>query len=262
MKRPIYLLLVAILITSMLTGCGSEETNTNDPLAQMSKEELLEYSKVLENDLASAYVKIDEMEQKMTGIFGEETQTAGITEFSDNSGRMTLVTLDDTIKLPKPFEFPVSTQSYNASAISITDNVYVKPSPNWTISLSGTQIDLYHSGSKISGIIKVGNRDKTQKSPQISEIKDTIIEFFNSMPQTTVQTSKIYTNETWAGTDAVAKTFIDEEDAQIRCGMFSLGDTNITYFFSYKGQPDSGKDELVLTLLQTMTIFGQPLRIE
>lgn len=259
MKRLVCLLMVVITAFSLLSGCSNGD---EDPLAGYSKEEVIEYAHSLELQNNELFQQTQELQEKMTGIIGEDTETAAIKEFSDNSGRLTLVTLDDIIKLPAPLEYPNSTQSYNASKIAVTDNVYVKPSSNWSISLTGTQIELYHKESKISGIIKIGARDRTKDDITTDMLETTLTEFFNLMPQTTLKTSKIYLDDIWAGTDASARTFIDEEDAQLRCGLLGLGDLNMTYFFCYKGQQDSSKDELIITLLQTIEFMGQPLRLE
>lgn len=261
MKRILSLLLVVVSMLGVLSGCGGKE-NSEDPLAGYSNEELIQYAHELEAQSNQAYLQIEELKEQLTGIQGETSQSAAITEFSDNSGRLTLTTVDGMVNLPVGFEYPSSNQSYNVSSVSLTDNVYVKPSSNWTIALSGTQIDLYHESSKISGIIKVGLRDRTKPAVTGTDLDNAINTFFESMPQTTLVKGRIYLDDDWAGTDVQASSFVDEEDVRLRCGMLGLGDINITYMFSYKGQQDLSKDELILSLLQTMTVLNQPLRIE
>lgn len=258
-KRICILGIVTSLILSTLSGCAG---SSDDPLSDLSKSELIDKANSLQTELDGTYALIAELQDKMTGIIGTEEDTAAITEFSDNSGRLTLQSVDDTVTFPQPFEYPASTQTYNASAISLTDSVYIKPSANWVVRLSGTQIDLYHSESDISGIIKIGQRDATQKTPTIDEVNSTVLNFFESMPQTKVKLGKIYLDQNWLGCDASASTFIDESEAEVRCGMVGVSNTNITYMFVYDGQQDSGKDELIVTLLQTLNVFGQQFRIE
>lgn len=257
-KRICTLIIATCCLMTTLSGCNKE----TDPLSSLSKDELIAKVNSIQAELDGSYTLIEELQDKMKGIIDTEEDTAGITEFSDNSGRLTLQSVDDKVTLPQPFEYPASTQTYNASTISLTDSVYIKPSANWVVRLSGTQIDFYHSESDISGIIKIGQRDMTQKTPLVEEITNTILTFFESMPQTTVRTSKIYLEQNWLGTDASASTFIDEAEAEIRCGMVGISNTNITYMFVYGGQQDYGKDELIVTLLQTMNVYGQQFRIE
>lgn len=253
-------MLSILSISTILTGC--KDKGEVDPLQEMSKDELISYVRTLETESNTSFERIAELEELLRGIQGEDEATGAITEFSDGTGRLTLNSLDKMVQLPAPFEYPRSTQSYNASTVNITDNISVKPSSNWVVSLTGTQVEFEHTSSKISGIIKVSNVDKTQKRIPTEELTDYINEFFTSMPPETIKFSRVYVDSNWMGMDASAHTFINEEDAQLRCGMVGYGDICITYMFCYKGQEDEAKNELVLTLLQTMNIYTKALRVE
>ena len=43
--------------------------------------------------------------------------------------------------------------------------------------------------------------------------------------------------------------------------MIGSGSVAVTYMFYYSGEQDSAKDELVLNLLQTMTVLSGEIRI-
>lgn len=248
------------MITGLLTGCGNSEEK--DPLLSSSKKDLVSYIRNLEKMSEDDGARIEELEKMLKGIQGETVEKAAITEFSDGTGRLTLNSLDTMVSLPTPFEYPNSSQSYNTSTVNISNNISVKPSPNWVAKLSGTQVEFQHSSSEISGIIKVGKIDSTAEKVQVSSLTDHINEFFSSMPPANITYKRLYVNQNWMGMDASAHTFIDEEDAMLRCGMIGFSDVCITYMFAYKGEADTSKDELILTLLQTMQIYSNELRIE
>lgn len=259
-KRLVALVLSIVMITGLMTGCSSK--GEKDPLLDNSKEDLVMYIRNLEKISEEDSARIEELETMLKGVQGETVETSAIKEFSDGTGRETLTSIDSMVTLPVPFEYPNASQSYNTSAVSISDNITVKPSPNWTVKLSGTQVDFQHTGSNISGIIKVGKIDSTAEKVQVSSLTDHINEFFSNMPPANITYKRLYVNQNWMGMDASAHTFIDEEDAQLRCGMIGFSDVCITYMFAYKGEADSSKDELILTLLQTMQIYSNELRIE
>lgn len=259
MKRVLSLIMVAITIFS-LTSCGSKDS---DELSKYSKTELIEMVHEMEDTAIVMSDRIDSLEEMLKGVQGEEVKGSGITEFNDGTGRLTLNSIDSVVELPKPFEYPKSVQYYNNSSISLDDGITIKPSSNWIVSLSGTQINLQHNSSEIYGVITIGGFDKADRNkPAASDLNDSINEFFESMPPETISMSRIFVDSNWCGTNAKAHTFIDQEDAQIRCGFFGFGDLNITYWFAYKGLEDPSKDELIITLMQTMKIYKNNLRIE
>ena len=258
--KDIIAIVIATVIILSISGCKKNENE--DPLMSESKESLVSIIRALQSDNESAGKRISELETMLRGIQGSEIEKAAITEFSDGTGRLTLNSSNGMVKLPEPFEYPNSIQTYNVSSLKLYDNIYVKPSSNWIVTLSGTQIILEYPESGVSGIIKVGKIDGTQENVKVAELSSYIDKFFESMPPETITYNRIYVAETWRGMDARAHTFIDEEDAQLRCGMIGIGENCVTYFFAYKGDQSSINDELIQNLLQTLTINSNALRIE
>lgn len=263
MKKILAIILATLTIVS-LSGCGGND----DPLSKMSKKELIEeiencYAKSTEDDdtIVELEERIDELETMLRGVQGEDVKTAAITEFSDGTGRLTLNSIDSIVQLPVPFEYPHSTQYQDYSSVNLTDVAKIKPSFNWIVKVDGTEIHLEHTESQISGVFKIGGFDPMFKV-KVDELKDSINTFFESMPPETITYKRIYYNSIWAGQDAQASTFINEEPAQIRCGLVNAGNSNISYFIVYKGERDSSKDELILNLLKSITIGSNQLLIE
>lgn len=259
-KRILAVILALAAMTSLLTACSKDENA--DPLLEEDKEFLVESIRMLESDVDSAYLRIEELETMLKGVQGETVKKAAITEFSDGTGRETMNSFDSIVTLPVPFEYPNSVQSYNTSAVSVSESVNIKPSSNWMVNLSGTEVQLEHTSSKISGVIKVGAIDRLAERVQVAALTEHMNTFFSNLPPENITYKRLYVNANWMGMDASSHTFIDEEDAQLRCGMLGYGDLCVTYMFAYKGEADSSKDELILTLLQTMKIMNQELRVE
>lgn len=251
-KKLIASLIVCTATFSLLTGCFGK---SEDPLASESKDNLITYIKQLEQENT-------DLDNKLKGVQTDDVETAAISQFSDGTGRLTLNSVDKIVTLPTPFEYPTSLQSYNASAIELTDSITIKPSSNWAISLTGTEVQLEHSNG-ISGVIKIGNIDTNAEIDTVVEdLQPYISGFFNTMPPETIKYTKIYVDTDWKGMDASANTFINEKDAQLRCGMIGYNELCITYMFAYIGEQDASKDELILSLLQTMKVYDKELRVE
>jgi hypothetical protein len=260
MKKVIALLLASVMMLS-LTSCGKNEDE--DPLMELSKEELIEMYYSSEADKEYYIEELDKARETIVGIQGEETQPVGVTTFSATDERLTLWTQDGVIELPVEFKFPYSTQTSNTSSINISEKITIKPSSNWDIRINGTEVDLYHTGSAIRGVIKVAAVSQlANEQVTASDLQDTINEFFTNMPPETISYNKLFVNGTWVGMNAQAHTFIDTEDSYIVCGMLKSGDSCVTYMFIYEGEYSSANNELILNLMKSMTLYGNALSIE
>lgn len=259
--KAMALTLACLSMIGVLTGCKDAD---RDPLLDEDKETLVAEIHNLEISYNDSLTRILELEEMLRGVQGEEVEKAAVTEFSDGTGRLTLNSVDSIVKLPIPFSYPNSAQFYNTSTVNISDVLNIKPSSNWTINLNGTELNLSHSSSEISGVIKVGSINKLagETRVKVEELTPHMNTFFESMPPETINYKRVYVNKNWMGMDATTHTFIDESDASIRCGLIGFGDICVTYFFAYKGESDPSKNELILNLLQTMSLYDQEVRIE
>ena len=252
-KKLIALGLIATLVT--LTGCGKNDGS----LDSMSKSELVELANSQMTELEQAYTKIEEAEKLLKGIQGEEVPSAAISAMGDGTGRLTFNSFQNKIIFPKPFEYPGSTQISNTASVNITQSLNVAPTNNWALKLSGTTLELEHT-SGISGKITAG--EIRELYPRETMQDEVFTQFFAELPPDTVKYSKLFLDDNWWGLQAMSPTFIDSEDAFLRVGMAGIGEQCFTYSFVYKGKQDAGKDEVILTLLKTMKLFGQTLRVE
>lgn len=259
-NRQIAVMLSLVMIFSLsMTGCKDENA---DPLMSNSKEQLIEMIHDLEYQKSVIEGENIELAEKMKGIQTEEVKQAGITEFSDGTGRLTLNSIDTIVKLPLTFGYPMSTQYPNNSTVNLTEGISIKPSSNWIVNISGTQVNLQHSSSNISGNITIGGFESKNNRPRVEDLNAHINEYFSNMPPDNLNTSRIYVDKTWSGINVKTHTFIDEKDAQLRCGLIGYGDINITYLFAYTGEENPSNDELISNLLQTMQIYKNDVKIE
>ena len=257
MKKVLVVSLVLVMSLS-LVACG----NSDDPLSKYSKQDLIRYAHSIESDVDKLNDMVDDLNQKLVGVYGEDERLAAITEFSDGTGRKTLHSVDGKVELPATFSYPNSHQGYSTALIQLGNGMTIRPSSNWEVQLNGSEITLHHAVEDINGLIVVGGIDTSKELVKAEELKDVIAKFFEEMPPVTVSYSRIYYDTNWCGEDAKASTFIDEDEAQIRCGMLRYGELSIIYMFEYKGTQNSSKDELVLNTLQSLSVSGVNIKFE
>lgn len=255
-KKARIALVLLIALALILVGCGKKN---DGPFGDLNKSELIVLATNQMDELNEAYTRIDEVEGLLRGIQDEEVPSAAISVMNDGTGRLTFNSFHNKIIFPTPFEYPGSTQISNTASVNITKSLKVAPTSNWALRLKGTELELEHS-SGISGTIKAGMiKEMFPREPMQEEI---FAPFFEELPPDTVKYSKLFLDDNWFGLQAMTPTFIDSEEAYLRMGMLGIGEQCFTYSFVYKGKPDAGKDEIVLSLLNTIEMFDQNLRVE
>lgn len=255
MIKKIVAIVCLIGIAGSTVGCNKNE----DPLSKLSKKELIAQCNAQNQQLQDNQVKIEELQTKLKGIQEDQQPTSAIVEIQDGTGRLTFKSdKDNMISFPKPLEYPNASQAPNTSSINIAEHVSIVPTINWIAKLNGTELQLQHD-SGITGTIKVGKIDSIVKR---EELQPLLSEFFSNLPPETIVYSKLFLGDNNWGIEGKAPTKINEKDAYIRCGMLGIGEISFTYAFVYQGKQDNTKDETILTLLKTMKILGQQLRIE
>lgn len=260
--KRITALLICLVTSISLVGCNKDENE--NPMMDLSKEDLVAYIESLESDVADLEERNEELEVLMAGIQGEEIVVPAISEFSDGTGRTTLNTVDSRITLPTEFTYPHSVQTLSSSCVQISDKITINPNANWVVSVNGTTVDIEHVSSQISGQFVIGELDVPhgEEAVRADGLTDVLSKFFESMPPENIKYTRIYVKDKWVGMDTYSHTFIDEKDAYLRCGMLAQGDTTLCYMFVYKGSQDVSKDELILNILKGMKINGNNLVIE
>lgn len=257
--RKIALALAVISIIS-LAGCKDEN---QDPLLSESKESLVSMIHSNEETIISLNDKITELDQLLKGIQGEKVETSGIEEMDDGTGRLTFVSVDGLIKFPVEFNYPGATQATNESTrVNINETFSFKPTSNWLVKVDGASVTLYHE-SGISGKITAGKRDKQVQKTTLEDVKTYMNEsFFSELPPEQIQYSSLFIDGTEFGWDAQSHTFIDSKDARLRCGLLGYSDQSLQYFFVYGGEQDSAKDEVIISLLNTVSAWNKAISIK
>lgn len=264
--KKIMSLTLAILVVTSLVGCAKK--GEKDPLLSEKKASLVEKIHGLEEEIeyrdfteAQDADRIKELEEMLRGISSETTNNSELKTF-DKTGKLTMYSNDDIVTLPQALVYPRSVQSSNSSMVMVSKDVSVKPSSNWIVKFNANEAILQHS-SGITGKIIVGTIDRQLGTiPTVDEIKEAISTFFSTLPPDNVTYNRVYIGNTLhSGYDAMSKTIVDEKPGFIRCGLIGNGTISVTYFFFYEGEPDTSKDELIMTLLQTMTILNGEVKI-
>lgn len=258
-KHRVVAMLLSFTMILTLGGCKSDEDI--DPLMKETKESLVKMVNDMNTELVDCYTKISDLETMLKGVQGEEEPTSAISEMSDGTGRLTFNTVDGMITLPVPFNYPNAQQAPNTASINVSDAVKVTPTSNWTAVLTGTKLELSHT-SGIAGTITVGLLDRDAQKVQTSELQEHMTQWFTNLPPETIKYTRLYLNDNWLGIDATSHTFIDEKDAMIRCGIAKSGENSLQYFFVYSGEQDVAKDEVVLSLIKTISVWNNKLSVE
>lgn len=253
MKKAICFLMISIMALSV-TGCGKK-----DSFDKMGKKELANLARTNTKTLADKDIRIQELEVLLKGIQEVNGPTAAISTIDDGTGRLTFNSINGKIIFPKPFEYPGSTQAPNTSSINITSTLSISPTNNWITVLDGTTLELNHT-NKISGLIKAGYITEMYDREKLQD--EVMNEFFADFPPDKITYSKLFLNDQWWGLEGKTETIIEKKPAYIRCGMLGLGEQSFVYMFVYEGKQDAGKDETIVSLLKTMKMLGQSLRIE
>lgn len=254
-KKLACLMLASTLVVA--SGCSKSD----DPLMAESKESLVNMVNEMNTELNDNYTRIAELEELLKGVQGEESPEAGIVEIGDGTGRLTFTSVNDTIKLPVEFVYPGSQQAPSTSSVNISEAISIRPTSNWTVKVSGTKIELYHS-SGVSGVITVGTLDREAQKTQAADLQEHLNTFFSKLPPETIKYNRIYLDDYWCGMDAISHTFIDSADAMIRCGLFGYGEVSGQYMFVYTGSQDAAKDEVILSLVKTMKVWNSNISIQ
>lgn len=251
---------LSVALVAGLTACGEDENA--DPLLSESKESLINRLYDYDVQLVNAKTEISNLNEQIKALMQTtSTVSAGVVTLDDGTGRKTFKTVDGLISLPGAWNFPGSEQAPNTSSINVSSTVVVTPTYNWSIQFAGTKIEVYHT-SEVSGLITVGNLGKEAKKYDMTLLQDAIGGYFEQIPYESLNYSRIYVNNEWRGMDVKGTTTVDGDIATLRGGMLSVDETSVQYFFIYADEPDSARDEVILSLIKTLTINKKTISIE
>ena len=254
-KKALSLLLVSTMIILSITGCGAEQ----DPMLKMKKTDIVTSYRSLESSYDELRKENEDLKTMYMGIQSEEAPTAAISITGDGTGRFTFNSVDSKIIFPSSFNYPGAEQSEADGSLSIVNGVTIKTGSNWISKLNGTSLELEHTGG-ISGTVKVGKVSAPYDAAYLQS--DIIAPWLETLPQSTIKYTNIYSNGNMIGVQAATPTLIDSEDAYMIIGMMSMAQYSITYVFVYRGKEDANKAESILNMLNTIQIANAPVSVE
>lgn len=225
-----------------------------------SKSELITVINQNNDDIEAYETKINELETLLAGVQTQTGPTTAISTMEDGTGRKTFNSFEDFIVFPTKLTYPTETQTSNDSYLAVTSQLTLKPSSNWLISMNGTEANLWHENG-IAGKIMVTKVDEMLRNND-DIITESFEPFFAEWPGSEIKYNNIFIDADAKGKDAVTSTIIDEQPAQVRCGVIAAYNTVIKYMFIYTGEDSSVNNELILNLIQSMEFRKQAIRID
>lgn len=256
-KRALGIIICITMVVTIGTGCG-KSSDPND-LHKYSKDQLIDSYNTLNTAYTEQIATNEQLQKQLSALMAEGEVTPAISVVGDGTGRLTFNSTDSKIIFPNTFGYPGSEPITPDGKIYITSSVALKPASNWISRINGSALDIEQSTTGISGTIKI-NQITNGLTPD--SLKEEVLQpWFDQVAYTTVNYSNIFMGGTTVGMQAETPILIDSENAYLICGMAAAGKSTITYVFVYRGSNDSTKDELIKTLINSMTVDGNQITI-
>lgn len=255
-KRLISVLLTVVMLVSMLSGCGGSD----DEMSKLSKAEIIEQYRNLENAYTDIANQLGETQASLDALASDGKVVEAITTVGDGTGRFTFNSTDSKIIFPNSFVYPNASAIVPDGRVTITSGVTVSPSSTWILRTNGSALELEQSTNGISGTIKVNLVSEQLPVEQLQT--DVLQPWFDSVSYQGVNYTNIFVGESAYGSQAETPIMIDSENAYLICGMVALGSYSVTYIFVYRGNSDSTKNELVKSVLNSISINGNNLIVQ
>lgn len=247
--------LIMCMASICLTGCGSELQEQYDQL--VSESDLLR----AENEgLKTEVNTLKSQLQDVAGVKGGKDD--GINEIDTNNKSDNFVNIESkAIKFNETLRYTGMYEAPNSSKIMLSDKVTVNPSNNWVVSMDGTSTKYNHPDG-IIGEIKV--QSIAEVVDDIFIESDMIQPFLDTLDlRVPAYTNKIYVGDIWSGMCCTALINADNEtnSAMLKFGVLGYKDIAIVYCFYYDGEMNSTKTELIDTLVRSMTIDKEQVKV-
>ena len=253
-KKFIACILTASMITSILYGCGQSD----DPVQNLSKAQLVEEYKKLEAQYNATMDQYDTLNKMYNANTNTDNPTSEISVMGDGSGRLTLNSIDSSIIFPESFQYPGTTPVAATGKLDIIENVSVTPGTNWILKMNGSSLEMQHTGG-ISGTILVGSIPSNYDVNQLQY--DVLDPWFQTLGVTPLY-KEIFIQKYPYGVQASAPIMIDSESAYLRCGMVGYAGISLIYIFVYRGPQDSIKDESVMSVINSIAFNKENLTVD
>lgn len=246
---------ILIIGTMAITGCSKERT---DGLYAYSKDELVSAVEQLTANNQNLGDELNDAKSLIAELSGNSSDTAPMSKINSGSSELGFNSFSGNIIIPDGLEYPNSYEVMASADVSIASSIKVSPNKNWVIRMDGNTAQFEHS-SNISGVFEARG---VSKFCDANEIKTSVIEpLFSDRGYTSITYKNIYINGVAVGVQASTQVYIDSDLAQIRVGTMSFGQAQLTYYFIYRGEYSSSKEENIDSLLNTVYVLGQSITI-
>lgn len=247
MKKKVVIAL--LLGTLLISGCKNAD---KEPLMKEKKETIIDMYNALQVNYNNLVEEYDGLTGKVDNLKNSGELNPGITRVGDGSGKLTLNSVNNMVQFDKPLEYPNSTSVSTSSKVYITTTSSIEVRDNWVLSLKNSQLEMQHTNG-ISGEINVS---QVENVGEIESIKDELLTpWVNQMTQDNIEYTDIFVGSDIWGSQAKFSTLINEKPARIQAGLFTYGDSAVTYVFVYDGDKDTTKDEIIKNVLNTLSIY-------
>lgn len=237
------LIAIGLIVTVMLgvTGCSGGKSKAD---LERENAAMLDMLKENENKIAS-------LEALVKSLTGSEPKNVIESLRTDSINEINKVLI-----LPAQLVYKGSTEAPGTGTLNISQNVSIVPSNNWVVKSNGSTAELGHK-SGIYGVIKVGTiKDVLQ--PDVVE-SDVLKPFYSKFTTSSLSVGNIFVGDVCWGKQVVMQTKIGDSDGVVQAGALGVGGTSVVYTFTYKGQYDSTKSELINILLKSMKVNNMPV---
>ena len=256
-KRLLNSALILSLLIGTLSGCGSKD---DSELSSFSKSEIIEKYNILEQNYIELDSKLTSTQNTLNALSQDGTVSEAITTMGDGTGRFTFNSTDSKIIFPTSFVYPNAQPIVPDGSITITSGVTVSPSSTWISRINGSALELEQSTNGISGTIKVNS---VSEMVTVEQLQTEVLQpWFDSVSYSNVVYKDIFVSESAYGKQAETPIMNDSENAYLICGMAAVGSYSVTYIFVYRGSADATKNELIMTVLNSININGMNLLIQ
>ena len=273
-KRMLSVGLASVLTVSMLTGCGSKPTvdEAGNPIYEnYSHDDLVATVENLQSNYNTLQSQYDELSTLYEQLTTSDTPKTTISVIDAASNKYSFNSIDSNIVFKNGLGYPGSSTISPSGNIEIVKNVDINPGSNWICRMNGSSIELQHIGSDtehstdgISGTILVNKIDDALKQ-SAADIRNKVIDtYFQQLTPDQMNQAvytEIFVGGQTNGMQAKVPIRIDQDAGYLRLGMFAFGGYAVTYVFVYRSNQDPVKDELIQTVLNSITISNQAVNI-
>lgn len=255
LKKGILVGMATVMLTGVLAGCKDDKAE--EPEGKVYTEEQYKKAVSAYNNVVNKY-KVLETKYKANQVDIASTSMSEV----KGTGDIEFSTINQIIKFPNKLVIPQSSPDITYSSIKFGSRYSIKPSSNWVAQIDGAKLNLEHP-SKIRGSIKsVRVSYDDDHYPTVKDIQKQVTKFYNGYKKVPITYRSIFYGEKVRGVLSTAQITVDKKKHVINAGYFLDGDYSVTFIIDYEENNTGTQQELVESLLTTITHNGNTLKLE